>query len=240
MAARDSGGSVASWLSGAAVAAFGAGPLGAHFGLVPARIGFLVFVLGGVLGLCGVIAAVIGLLRGRAPRAALRALLVGGAVSLVFVLLTASARSAPVINDVTTDSASPPRFVAAAALPANRGRDLAYPGPAVAALQAAAYPDIRPLRLQMPVTDAFARVEAAVRRLPRVELIRVDPAAHVIEGVATSRVFRFQDDFVVEVRTDGNGSVVEMRSKSRDGRSDLGVNAARIRQTLALIQGPSA
>ncbi len=239
MAGGGSIGSGASRLSGAAAAAFVAGPLGAYLGVLPARAGFLIFVLGGIAGMVSVVLCLVGLVRGRSGGAG-RALLVGGGVSLVFVVLTASARSAPVINDVTTDPENPPRFVAAATLAANQGRDLAYPGPAEAALQAAAYPDIQPLRLPMPVPDAFTRVEAAVRQLPRTELIRIDPAAHVIEGVATSRVFRFQDDFVIEIRPDGAGSVVQMRSKSRDGRSDLGVNAARIRQTFALVQHPPA
>ena len=233
MATRGSG----AWrVSSAALAAFVLGPLGAHLGVLPPRIGFLVFALAGLLGLVSVPFAVVGIARGR-TLGARRALLVGGLVSLVFLVLAANARSAPVINDVSTDPGNPPRFVAAATLAANQGRDLAYPGPAVAALQAAAYPDVQPLRLQASATDAFTRVEAAVRQLPHTELTRIDPVAHAIEGVATSRVFRFQDDFVVEVRPDGTGSVVQMRSKSRDGRSDLGVNAARIRQTFALVRG---
>jgi uncharacterized protein (DUF1499 family) len=43
-------------------------------------------------------------------------------------------------------------------------------------------------------------------------------------------VFRFVDDVLVRVRpADGGGALVDVRSKSRDGRGDLGVNAARIR-----------
>jgi uncharacterized protein (DUF1499 family) len=47
--------------------------------------------------------------------------------------------------------------------------------------------------------------------------------------------FRFKDDVVVRVRADParpGGSIVDMRSISRVGGSDVGVNAARIRSFL--------
>jgi uncharacterized protein (DUF1499 family) len=53
-------------------------------------------------------------------------------------------------------------------------------------------------------------------------------ADRALEGFATSKVFRFKDDFVVEVREANGGSVVHMRSKSRDGKGDIGANAARV------------
>ncbi len=57
-----------------------------------------------------------------------------------------------------------------------------------------------------------------------------------IEGVDTSWLFRFKDDFVIEVRPDGaDGSLVHMRSKSRDGKGDVGANAKRIRAFFARV-----
>ena len=50
-----------------------------------------------------------------------------------------------------------------------------------------------------------------------------------LEATSTSRLFRFVDDVVVRVRSDGAGSRVDVRSKSRDGKGDFGVNAERIR-----------
>jgi uncharacterized protein (DUF1499 family) len=44
-----------------------------------------------------------------------------------------------------------------------------------------------------------------------------------------TRIFRFVDDIVVRVRPSNGGSIVDVRSKSRDGRGDMGANAARIR-----------
>jgi uncharacterized protein (DUF1499 family) len=49
-------------------------------------------------------------------------------------------------------------------------------------------------------------------------------------------LFHFKDDFVIEVRpSDGGGSRIEMRSKSRDGISDFGANARRIRAFFAML-----
>jgi uncharacterized protein (DUF1499 family) len=64
---------------------------------------------------------------------------------------------------------------------------------------------------------------------PGWQVTYVNGTSRVIEGVATSDLFRFHDDFVVRVRPDDGGSIVDMRSKSRDGKGDLGANAERIR-----------
>ena len=55
--------------------------------------------------------------------------------------------------------------------------------------------------------------------------------AGILEGVATTAVFRFKDDFVFVLRRDSAGNtIVQGRSKSRIGSSDLGANAKRIKQ----------
>jgi uncharacterized protein (DUF1499 family) len=48
--------------------------------------------------------------------------------------------------------------------------------------------------------------------------------------------FGFTDDIVIRVAKDGSGSRVDMRSTSRQGHSDFGVNAARIRANLQDLQ----
>jgi uncharacterized protein (DUF1499 family) len=45
----------------------------------------------------------------------------------------------------------------------------------------------------------------------------------------------FTDDIVVRIAEAGSGSRIDVRSGSRHGRSDLGVNAARIRTYLAAL-----
>src|SRR5262249_37203625 len=69
----------------------------------------------------------------------------------------------PPISDITTDPANPPRFDVLARM---RPRDrVDYPGPATAALQRAAYPDIVPLDLDVPVKVAYdAALALATKR----------------------------------------------------------------------------
>ncbi len=81
-----------------------------------------------------------------------------------------------------------------------------------------------------PPDAAFARAERAAAALNWDVRYR-DPASRVFEAVEVTRIFRFVDDIVVRVRMSpvGRGSVVDVRSKSRDGKGDIGANAARIR-----------
>ena len=56
------------------------------------------------------------------------------------------------------------------------------------------------------------------------------PADGRLEAIDTTDWFGLQDDIVVRIRAEGTtGSRVDIRSKSRVGESDFGVNARRIR-----------
>ena len=57
----------------------------------------------------------------------------------------------------------------------------------------------------------------------------------MITGVATTRIFRFKDDVTITIARDGESTVVSIRSASRVGKSDLGMNAKRIRALQAAI-----
>src|SRR2546428_9491331 len=80
------------------------------------------------------------------------ALLLGLAVLYVPLRFLQSARAVPPINDITTDTDNPPRYMTAAR---------AYPGAEFARQQRAAYPDIAPMLLPVPARDAFAKAGAA-------------------------------------------------------------------------------
>ena len=226
---------MAARLGAAGVAAFVLGPLLAHFRIVPPIVGFVLFDLGGFLGLVSLIAAIITAVRGGLGRAT-GGLVLGGGLTLAFVLIAMPSAKVPPINDITTDTATPPQFVKAGSLDGNQGRDMKYPGASFADQQRAGYPDLAPLTLNVPADEAFKRIEAAARQMPNWEITRSDPAAHALEGVATSSVFRFKDDFVIEVRGQDSTSTVQMRSKSRDGKGDVGANAARVRAFFAKIR----
>ena len=143
-------------------------------------------------------------------------------------------RLIPPIHDITTDTADPPAF--AALLPAREAapNGAAYGGARVAAIQATAYPDIAPRRLDVPPAAAFERALAAARAMGWT-IAAADRGAGRIEASDRTPVFRFVDDIVVRIRPDGAGSRIDVRSVSRLGLSDLGKNAARIRRYLAAV-----
>ena len=81
-------------------------------------------------------------------------------------------RNLPAINDVTTDTAAPPLFVA---LAKDRGRNhVDYPKVRFAAVQAEAYPDLRPLVIDRGTEEAFELVSDALRR-QKIRIVREEP-----------------------------------------------------------------
>ena len=202
--------------------------------LVPALTGFAIFALSGIVATLVGIASLIQVVRGRRLTA-------GGGLGLasavLFVLSAMPGAGAPRINDFTTDLADPPAFRQAGSLPANTRRDMTYP-PAFAEMQRACCNDLAPARLTVGPDQAFIRARETAEHMPSWTITATDPAGGTIEAVATTRLFGFQDDIVIRVRSAGDtSSRVDMRSKSRDGRGDMGANAARIREYLAALQG---
>jgi uncharacterized protein (DUF1499 family) len=113
---------------------------------------------------------------------------------------------------------------------------MAYPGEEFARQQREGYGEIAPLPLALPPAETFKRVAAAARSMNGWVITREDPSALAVEGYDTSRLFRFKDDFVIEIRDSNGQSIVQMRSKSRDGKGDVGANAKRIRTFLARLK----
>ena len=162
------------------------------------------------------------------------ALLVALAAAAPLVVMARAVASVPVIHDVTTDTDSPPQWVALQRQRAGSENGTAYGGAGVAALQKRGYPDLSPLILPLPPDRAFARVETAARSTGW-RIVAAAPAEGRLEANDTTRWFGFTDDIVVRVTAAPNGSRIDMRSASRVGRSDLGVNARRIRAFLAAL-----
>ncbi len=57
-----------------------------------------------------------------------------------------------------------------------------------------------------------------------------------IEATDTTFWFRFKDDVIVLISETPQGTLLNARSKSRVGGSDIGKNAARLRALFAEIQ----
>ena len=142
----------------------------------------------------------------------------------------------PPIDDITTDTVNPPAFVAVVAARLAEGDNPAtYRGVGIAQQQRRAYPDIAPLALAIPPAQAFSHALDAAQRMGWTIVDR-DPVTGRIEANDRSRWFGFTDDIVIRIVASGAGSRIDMRSSSRHGRSDFGVNAARIRAYLAALR----
>jgi uncharacterized protein (DUF1499 family) len=212
-----------------------------RFGLLSARWAIVVFALAGLVSLATAVLAIVGFALALSSRAwrgvagSLAALVLGLAAGWLPLALARTAAAVPVIHDITTDIDRPPQWVALQRDRAAAENGAAYGGAAVAALQKHAYPDIAPLLLPVPPERAFARVEAAARAMGW-RVVSSAPAEGRLEASDTTPWFGFTDDVVVRVTATPNGSRVDVRSASRVGRSDLGVNARRIRVFLGRIR----
>ncbi|MEW6120969.1 MAG: DUF1499 domain-containing protein [Pseudomonadota bacterium] len=175
--------------------------------------------------------SVIGLIQTRpgAKRRGFVPAVVGVLLALPLVGMAAhweyAAHSYPPINDISTDIEDPPVFW-------DMPTPTDYPGGEKAALQRAAYPDLAPLVLAVPPDRAFAEALALVERRGWEIVARV-PEEGRIEATASSRLFGFKDEIVVRVTPNNDGAKVDVRSRSRTGFIDRGVNARRIRAYLA-------
>lgn len=214
-----------------------AGP-GTRLGTWDFRFGFSLLRYAAYLGIAAVVLGLIAL-AGTRPRGArlvflVAAVVLGAAAFLVPWTLAQNAQDKPPIHDITTDMQDPPEFVEVLPLRGDAGNPATYGGDSVAEQQRSAYPDIRPLELDVAPSEAFDRALDAARAMGWT-VHAAEPAEGRIEATATTTWFGFKDDVVVRVRPDGNGSRIDVRSVSRVGRGDAGANAARVRAYLARL-----
>jgi len=161
--------------------------------------------------------------------AAFLALIIGVAAAWSPAQWLLQARTAPRINDVTTDMARPPPMVVTQQMRKGAPNPAAYPGEIAAVLQRAAYPDIVPIVLALAPAEAFKRVDTVAMKMGW-DVVARAPAEGRLEAVDTTDWFGLKDDIVVRIRPEGTtGSRIDIRSKSRLGESDFGANARRIR-----------
>ncbi len=83
---------------------------------------------------------------------------------------------------------------------------------------------IEPFPFTGSPAEAMARLKTVLTCLPRVRIVAETDTYLYAEF--RSRLFRFVDD--VEFLIDGTAKVIHLRSASRAGRSDLGVNRRRM------------
>lgn len=140
----------------------------------------------------------------------------------------------PPIHDITTDTDNPPQFMALVGKRGENANTLVYGGPEIAVQQKEAYPDIKPIISTLSPETAYEKALMVAGDMGW-EISGADKTALRFEGTATTRWFHFVDDTVVVVSAAPNGSRIDIRSVSRVGRSDIGMNAKRIRKFTELF-----
>jgi uncharacterized protein (DUF1499 family) len=182
-----------------------------EYAVYAAGVGFL-------LSATGILAS---LTRGR--RRGLWAATLGLAVSVPVLAMAIgweyTARTTPPINDISTDTQDTPVFWDMPT-PTN------YPAQ-TAATQRAAYPDLAPLKLPVARERAFALALGIVRDRGW-DIVAEDKGEGRIEAVATSFLYGFKDEIAIRITPTDAGALIDLRSRSRLGRIDRGVNAKRI------------
>ncbi len=88
-----------------------------------------------------------------------------------------------------------------------------------------------------PQADVFLAVQQALAGEPGLEQVAGDAAAGTLRYVQRSKLMRFPDTISVQVMpASGGGSAVLLYSRSQLGKSDFGVNRARLERWIGLIQ----
>ncbi len=196
--------------------------------LILLRYGFYLAAAAVALGLATIVPTRPGERR-RGFLSAVMALVIGAAAAWLPASLFLRAREVPPITDISTDTSNPPPLVVTAKMRQGALTSAKYPGESAAEQQHAAYPDIKPMTLAVPPAEAFKKVDQVAMAMGW-DVVARAPGDGRIEAVAEDSWFGLKDDIVVRIRADGDGSRVDIRSKSRAGSTDLGANAQRIRQ----------
>ncbi len=94
------------------------------------------------------------------------------------------------------------------------------------------YPDVQPLHVKRPSAEVFSMAAKLAGTQNRWTVVKVDPQSRTLAAEARTKLWRFVDDVTITVEDEPGGSVVNMRSRSRLGKSDFGTNAKRIKSFL--------
>jgi uncharacterized protein (DUF1499 family) len=98
-------------------------------------------------------------------------------------------------------------------------------------------PDAESPAIALSPNQLYDLIRFKLSEQPRTTLVSAEPERRRLVLVQRSRIFRFPDTITIQVfdLPDG-GSTLAIYSASKYGRSDLGVNKARVTEWLALIQ----
>ena len=211
----------------------------ARYDIIEKITGFIGFMsmlpLAGVVAVIALIALVISFIAKTGPRwQAIGGLILSGALlAVIYTQVMLPGGDVPPIHDITTDLDEPPQFL-------TLDRPVTSTGPYTIeewrAYHVGAYADIAPIVIDKNPVDTLAEARALAEDRGW-DIVASDPEKGILEATAYAGYLRFRDDVVIEVTPVEDGSTrLDMRSVSQVGVSDLGYNAARIREFLAAMQ----
>lgn len=93
------------------------------------------------------------------------------------------------------------------------------------------YAQIAPFNISGDGSTEMAQIVATMQAMPRTTIVQQDGA--YIYAQCTTQVLKFTDD--IEFYLDRAANVIQVRSASRMGRKDFGVNRARVEQIRAKL-----
>lgn len=197
---------------------------------------------GGIIALIGFLGSMTGLIFSPSHSSrthlvlAIVGILLGGSTVTALSYWANEAGKYPPIHDITTDTESPPAFKAIVPLRRDAPNMTEYGGEKIAKIQKEHYPEIKTLYMGITYPDAFNRALQAAESTSW-EIVDASEQEGRIEATHTLPWYGFKDDIVIRVDSVGtDSSKIDVRSVSRIGRGDIGVNAQRIRDYLARIK----
>lgn len=205
------------------------GAIGVRFHWYSYQAGLLMFSLAGLLSFISIFASAFFTRRTQnaaGRRQLSQAALIALPAIIFFSLSLFRGAGAPLIHDISTDTENPPEFIAAKQQRRASDNSLAYAASS-REIQQQAYPDIQPIPTLLSVIAAQDKARAIAENLDW--QVNYQESGH-IEATVSSFWFGFTDDLVIRISETPSGSIIDLRSASRVGKGDLGVNASRIRQ----------
>ena len=147
----------------------------------------------------------------------------------------------PLLNDVATDTAAPPEFSRSARATALRGgRTPAVAAASVREAQRAAYPAIQPLVVELEAEEAYQLALKTAAQMGWRISESSPPGGRIglghIDAVDRTLIMGFPDDIAIRIRPLAGETRIDLRSVSRYGNHDFGVNARRIAAFAAQFQ----
>lgn len=214
------------------------------------RNSFLIFVVASLVGFVLLVISILKLSKQpqdeKSETSALLITIVATGLPLAFMGNNImAAQGHPFIHDITTDYQQPPEFMAAKALRTQSDHDVVY-SPENIELQKSGYPDLKAIVLNAEAKTALHQAKVLMQKQGwEILALQDTQAPYTLEASTESTLFAFVDDmslrFTPVIQPEGSTLVqtqVDMRSMSRQGKSDLGQNAKRITAFFELLQKP--